>query len=578
MGNSIREVPAYNFHELLWIGFILGYCYAGTNVSRTDHNDPGAPGNSMNHIQKIKLISLCGLYFALSSILRGQTGNAEESGALDGEQLASQYCVTCHQFTEPELLPKKSWEFLLTYMGFFFGIVDYSYLEGSTEHVMDIIKAREGFVRDAELLPETPTLTDDQWRAIRNYYTSNAPGDAIRQEAKPAMVEDSSLFKVKSVQYRKKASISSLVHLDEVNGFLIIFDSDTERLTFLDRDLQFHDSHDAPGVYLVDAEAKKNELYLLSIGDLFASEIGKSYGEVQYIKMLSGIFYSLEIVIKGLHRPADFAFADFNKDGGDDLLISNFGDYTGNLSLYKGSAGNNSISPVPQIINSEPGIVQSEAYDFNEDGFLDIVTMMSAARENVSIFLNQVNGSFERNIIIESHPSFGYTGFVLRDMDGDGRKDLITLNGDNGDSDPYNTLKRDQGIRIYLNKGDLQFEEAFFYPMYGVYGAEIEDFDLDGDLDIAAISFHPDFYPEKTENFILLEQTNPLGFAPKTHPATYNGRWLSMDSGDLDKDGDMDIILGAAYSPVGMRANHEEKYLKLVKDGPPVLYLENLSK
>ena len=74
--------------------------------------------------------------------------------------------------------------------------------------------------------------------------------------------------------------------------------------------------------------------------------------------------------------------------------------------------------------------------------------------------------------------------------------------------------------------------------MYGVYGAEVEDFNQDGDLDIAAIAFHPDFDAEIPENFVFLEQTSSLAFNPSTHPATYNGRWLSMDSGDADGDGD----------------------------------------
>ena len=81
--------------------------------------------------------------------------------------------------------------------------------------------------------------------------------------------------------------------------------------------------------------------------------------------------------------------------------------------------------------------------------------------------------------------------------------------------DPYNTLKRDQGIRIYLNRGDLQFVQTYFYPMYGVYGAELEDFDLDGDLDIAAIAFHPDFSPESRKTSYFWSKRTRSFFCPE---------------------------------------------------------------
>ncbi|MBC9889550.1 MAG: hypothetical protein F7B06_06810 [Opitutae bacterium] len=513
------------------------------------------------------------MIFTGLGLATGCFGQDAEPALSEGRQLAMQHCASCHRFTEPDLLPKKSWEFLLTYMGFFLGVVDYRYMDGSTERTMDVITAREEFVRAANLMPEQPLLTEDQCRSFREYYISNAPFDPIPQEPKPDPVEDSDLFRVRKAQYRSEAAITSLVHIDEKNGFLLVHDSGEERLTVLDRDLDFHDRHPAPGVFLVQALARDNELYLLNIGDLFASEIGQSFGELHIARLLGAVYIDLKILLDGLHRPAHFKLADLDRDGQEELLVSNFGDYTGNLSVYEREEKTGNFLPEPRILSAEPGIVKSETHDFNGDGFQDIVALMSAARENVSIFLNQGDGSFTRHIVIEGHPSFGYTGLVLGDFNGDDKMDLITLNGDNGDSDPYNTLKRDQGIRIYLNRGDLQFVETYFYPMYGVYGAELEDFDLDGDLDIAAIAFHPDFNPDKPENFVFLEQTGPLVFLPKTHPATYSGRWLTIDSGDLDGDGDKDIVLGAAYSPVGMMENHEDKFLQMVEEGPPLIFL-----
>ena len=518
---------------------------------------------------------VCLPFFLVLGLGTVGSGQDSEHGLSAGRQLALQHCTPCHPFTEPDLLPKKSWEFLLTYMGFFLGVVDYRYLEGSTERTMDIIRAREEFVRAAHLVPEQPLLSEDQWVSLRDYYISNAPAEAIPQEPKPDLVEDSSLFRVRKAQYRSNAAITSLVHIDEENGFLLVHDSGVERLTVLDRDLDFHDSHPAPGVFLVEALSRDEELYLLNIGDLFASEIGQSFGELHFARLLGAVYVDLKILLDGLHRPANFKLADLDRDGREELIVSNFGDYTGNLSVYQRDERTGNFLPEPRLLSAEPGIVKCETHDFNGDGFPDIVALLSAARENVSIFLNQGDGSFSQQVVIEGHSSFGYTGLALRDFNGDDKMDLITLNGDNGDSDPYNTLKRDQGIRIYLNRGDLQFVETYFYPMYGVYGAELEDFDLDGDLDIAAIAFHPDFNPDKPENFVFLEQKGPLVFLPKTHPATYLGRWLTIDSGDLDGDGDKDIVLGAAYSPVGMMANHEEKFLRLVEEGPPLLFLEN---
>ena len=306
--------------------------------------------SSISHL----LVWACLVLFSKS---HGQDASGDD--ALDEEAVVRQYCTTCHIFTEPDLLPKKSWQFLLSYMGFFLGVRDYSLVRGSSEYVIDTIKAREEFVREANLFPEAPILTVPEWLAIRNYFLSNAPDEAIPQESKPAMVEDSELFQPKQTQFTGKNSITSLVHIDELGGYVLVHDSANQRLSILDRDLNFHDAHGAPSVFLIEAESRENEVYLLNIGDLFASEIGKPHGEIQHAKFRSGFYYDLKVILEDLHRPADMCFSDLNGDGAEELLVSNFGDYTGNLSLFNKNA-RGGFDPEPQVLSAEPGIVQSE--------------------------------------------------------------------------------------------------------------------------------------------------------------------------------------------------------------------------
>ncbi len=97
---------------------------------------------------------------------------------------------------------------------------------------------------------------------------------------------------------------------------------------------------------------------------------------------------------------------------------------------------------------------------------------------------------------------------------------------------------------MYLNKNGT-YEESFFIPLNGVYQSEAVDFDQDGDLDIAAVSFHPDFESNQKEGFVIFENDGENNFNRYTIEQYADSRWMRFVTTDIDGDDDIDILLSA---------------------------------
>jgi hypothetical protein len=269
-----------------------------------------------------------------------------------------------------------------------------------------------------------------------------------------------------------------------------------------------------------------------------------------------------------LARPVNLAAADLNGDGQTDWVVCEFGNLTGALSWLENKGGGVFER---HIIRAVPGAIRVYVDDYNHDGLPDLWVLFAQGDEGIFLFTNQGKGRFTQQTILRFPPSYGSSYFELVDFNKDGYPDILYTCGDNADFSPV--LKPYHGIYIFLNDGHNRFSQRYFFPMDGCYKAVARDFDGDGDLDIAAISFFPDLKHQPEEGFVYLENKGGFDFQPYSLPETQRGKWLTMDVGDIDGDGKPDIVLGnfSLFAPV-TRAGVD------FKKGPPILVLKNLSK
>ena len=472
---------------------------------------------------------------------------AEDSG----RALALQYCSACHVFPEPNLLDKRTWrDQTLRRMKIRMGL------------------APEEFERhpEAELLKKagiyltTPMLSLEDWNAITNYYVQTAPEAALPQDPRPEIQVGMKHFAAERPKYRRPSPSTTLVKASPQTGRIYMGDANTKSLDILALDTTFLQNISVQNIPISVTETS-NGFYLTSIGHFQPSE--RTDAEVRFI---SG--GASKTILTHLLRVTCAEFADLDRNGKTDIILCIYGNNAGRFSWFE-NFGNDRYEERELIPKS--GAIRTEARDFNGDGFLDLAVLQAQETESLHIFLNDGKGNFTARTIFHKPPIMGHTYFETADFNKDGKLDFIVTNGDNGEYP--SPMKKYHGIRIYLQRGDLGFKEAYFFPMNGAFKAMARDFDLDGDLDIAAISFFPDYQKSPEESFVYLENQGGLQFTASTFPECIMGRWLTMDVADLEGDGDIDIILGShIQGPSPVPAEYMQNWQTI---GPSVLTLRN---
>jgi hypothetical protein len=387
-------------------------------------------------------------------------------------------------------------------------------------------------------------------------------------------VEPTRLFRAQIPAFEiSKPAVSALAY-DEKMGHLYVADCSMEKhssITILDKFFKPITSLGLPHP-VSNLTLRDDTLYILSMGHFVPSD--EPAGQlIRAIKNSKGNYEGYQRLLKDLKRPVDVAYGDLNDDGKDEIVVCEFGNHTGSVSLF---VRNKKYSYDKQILLEQPGAVKVIIEDMNNDSRKDIVVLMSQGDEGLHIYFNSGDGRFQGKQVLRFPAVYGSVAFSLHDMNNDGHMDIVYINGDNADASRI--LKPYHGIRIFINDQHTSFKESYFFPLDGAYDALVSDFDKDGDIDIAAIAFFPDFLHQPERGFVFLENksgADRLNFSPSVITEAAEGRWIRMISGDLNKDGSEDIVLGSFTSMHLSDDSLNAWHSKVGDKGQPLLVLWN---
>ena len=382
-----------------------------------------------------------------------------------------------------------------------------------------------------ETIPSKPMVSQEEWEAITNYFIENSPDSLVIEDKNLTnTLEQFEVFPSGSF----KTPFVTLIKFDTLNRKLYV-GTRASHLYELDEKLAVIDSLqlNSPPSHIAFEQDQK----IISVMGIMDPN-DQSKGELVRLMNSSK---NTSSVVDSLQRPVYFEKTDLNKDGYDDIVVCAFGNFTGALLLLEGKSNKTFVK---HSLNSMPGARKTIVRDFNRDGLNDILVLMTQGDERLVLYINKGDLRFEEKTLLRFPPVYGSSYFEIADFNKDGYEDIVYVNGDNGD---YSiTLKPYHGLRIFENDGENNFQETWFFSMPGASQTSARDFDGDGDLDIAAIAFFPDFRDHPEQGFIYFENAGENKFIPHTTKVAASGRWLVMETADYDSDGDTDLILGSA--------------------------------
>ena len=215
------------------------------------------------------------------------------------------------------------------------------------------------------------------------------------------------------------------------------------------------------------------------------------------------------------------------------------------LYLINSSATSVSINAESRVETSNTGVAYA---DFNENGYLDILTLAQAPDGEFPLhqmLINNGDGTYSPDNTLLTNPGFEAHGprkTVVGDFNGDNKPDVVRIGGGHDILENTNILM--SGTDNYT------FTEIDVIPETQYHGFASGDLDNDGDLDLffgqpesgfamndGSGNFTWYSVDEKISNYFAenTEQDGPYGVG-------------TVEILDVNQDGNLDIVVGGAYA------------------------------
>ena len=216
------------------------------------------------------------------------------------------------------------------------------------------------------------------------------------------------------------------------------------------------------------------------------------------------------------NSPNAVATADFNKDGKQDLVISNGQDNTISVLLGKAN-GSFSTRQVATTGTTPHGVAIA---DFTDDGLLDVV-VANSGESDMTLFRGRGDGTFTAPLVFTTGPN--PVAIIAADFSGDGKADVALANS--GSSTV--TIMIRQQPRGFLTHTEL--------TVAGLANSLVAaDFTGDGNLDLAVGTPGPGAFSVLSGNGDGTFQAHQE-FAVGSDP-------VSLTVGDFTADGKLDVV------------------------------------